>query len=451
MVRTYKKRDHSPLKRIDIEKAVNAIFEGLNVRKTASLYNVKRSTLQDYVARTRSKKGAQEAQSSCGESSTSVSNRENSDGCQVPFNDIHNREIFSVTGTEALVNYLTTCSRLNHGLTGLQFRELAFRYDNAKLITVPSSWLHPSQRISIHEIAELSKNPYINAYSAKNIVSRFGKTGILPFNRNVFNETDFLPSEVTNTPLPIDQENVAEQASELAIDHHLSDSISPDQIVNLPCVNFEATNSRRGRRINGRTRILTKSPEKKQSKFRSNQNVKLILGFLRKLDTGRTDTELHSTSQEKGTAMVACCSCWMHCFCEESLTHTVKMPSSSISLCQTHFHPIDRTPSQQTGYTTSLKHYQPYLGTINAARYCDILTKLMSAIRRKRPGLLSRGVLFLDDNAIAGQRFLPAWFLEIDFTVRQMFQCRWRICGKIAKSLYFVMPLYVSVCNKTFF
>ncbi|GBL74435.1 hypothetical protein AVEN_235388-1 [Araneus ventricosus] len=54
--------------------------------------------------------------------------------------------------------------------------------------------------------------------------------------------------------------------------------------------------------------------------------------------------------------------------------------------------------------------------TINAARYYDTLTKLMSTIRRKRPGLLSRGVLFLDDNAIAGRRFLPGWFLEIDFT-----------------------------------
>ncbi|GBM74360.1 hypothetical protein AVEN_197167-1 [Araneus ventricosus] len=37
--------------------------------------------------------------------------------------------------------------------------------------------------------------------------------------------------------------------------------------------------------------------------------------------------------------------------------------------------------------------------TINATRYCDTLTKLMSVIQRKRPGLLSRGVLFLDDNA----------------------------------------------------
>ncbi|GBM72042.1 hypothetical protein AVEN_89796-1 [Araneus ventricosus] len=85
-------------------------------------------------------------------------------------------------------------------------------------------------------------------------------------------------------------------------------------------------------------------------------------------------------------------------------------------------------------------------GTTNAARYYDTFTKLMSVIRRKRPGLMSRGVLFLDDNAIAGHRFLLGWFLEIDFTVRQM--CRWRICGEIAKSLYFVMSLYVSVCNK---
>ncbi|GBL87389.1 hypothetical protein AVEN_118336-1 [Araneus ventricosus] len=99
------------------------------------------------------------------------------------------------------------------------------------------------------------------------------------------NETDFLLSEVTNRPLPIDQENVTEYASESAIDHHLSDSISPEQIRPLSCVNFEATNSRRGRRIKGKTRILTKSPEEKQSKCRSNQNVKRTLGFGRKLDT----------------------------------------------------------------------------------------------------------------------------------------------------------------------
>ncbi|GBO09177.1 hypothetical protein AVEN_13820-1 [Araneus ventricosus] len=56
--------------------------------------------------------------------------------------------------------------------------------------------------------------------------------------------------------------------------------------------------------------------------------------------------------------------------------------------------------------------------TKNASRYYDTLTKLTSAFRPKRSGLLSREVLFLDDDAIAGHRFLPVWFLETDFTVR---------------------------------
>lgn len=40
-----------------------------------------------------------------------------------------------------------------------------------------------------------------------------------------------------------------------------------------------------------------------------------------------------------------------------------------------------------------------YHGTINAEHYCDTLTKLRSAIQRKRPGLLSEGVMLLDENA----------------------------------------------------
>ncbi|GBM65147.1 hypothetical protein AVEN_185787-1 [Araneus ventricosus] len=53
-------------------------------------------------------------------------------------------------------------------------------------------------------------------------------------------------------------------------------------------------------------------------------------------------------------------------------------------------------------------------GTINAAGYCDTFTKLMFSIPRKRPRLLSRRALFLDDIAIAEHRFLSGWFLEIN-------------------------------------
>ncbi|GBM34259.1 hypothetical protein AVEN_60597-1 [Araneus ventricosus] len=45
--------------------------------------------------------------------------------------------------------------------------------------------------------------------------------------------------------------------------------------------------------------------------------------------------------------------------------------------------------------------------------------------------------------------FYQAGFFKLtDFTVRQMYQCRWRTCWKIAKKLYSVMTLYVSYWNK---
>ncbi|UYV61266.1 hypothetical protein LAZ67_1004162 [Cordylochernes scorpioides] len=46
-----------------------------------------------------------------------------------------------------------------------------------------------------------------------------------------------------------------------------------------------------------------------------------------------------------------------------------------------------------------LVDYLPPNTTINAARYCEVINKLRAAIKRKRPGLLSRKVLLLLDNA----------------------------------------------------
>ncbi|UYV71313.1 hypothetical protein LAZ67_8002588, partial [Cordylochernes scorpioides] len=46
-----------------------------------------------------------------------------------------------------------------------------------------------------------------------------------------------------------------------------------------------------------------------------------------------------------------------------------------------------------------LVDYLPPNSTVNAARYCEVLNKLRAAIKRKRPGLLSRKVLLVHDNA----------------------------------------------------
>lgn len=109
----------------------------------------------------------------------------------------------------------------------------------SSLKTSFNEWLqlHPGQRISIHEIAELATVPYLNAYTPRNITSGFQKPGILPFNRNAFSNQDSLPAEVTNRPDPTQQEEatVAEGVMETTEPSQISASlpshfVRPEQI-----------------------------------------------------------------------------------------------------------------------------------------------------------------------------------------------------------------------------
>ncbi|GFO17893.1 histone-lysine N-methyltransferase SETMAR [Plakobranchus ocellatus] len=49
---------------------------------------------------------------------------------------------------------------------------------------------------------------------------------------------------------------------------------------------------------------------------------------------------------------------------------------------------------------------------INAARYCSTLDRLKEAIRRKRPGLLRRGVVLQHDNATTHSANLTQQWLQ---------------------------------------
>ena len=70
------------------------------------------------------------------------------------------------------------------------------------LRTAFNDWLslNPGSRISIHQIAELCRKPYERAFNATNITSGFQKTGIFPFDREIFSDIDFLPSFTTDRP-----------------------------------------------------------------------------------------------------------------------------------------------------------------------------------------------------------------------------------------------------------
>jgi DDE superfamily endonuclease len=63
-----------------------------------------------------------------------------------------------------------------------------------------NDWLqtHPGRRISIHEVTELTSNPYLQKMTPSNICSGFAKAGIHPFNRNIFTEQDFFPALLTD-------------------------------------------------------------------------------------------------------------------------------------------------------------------------------------------------------------------------------------------------------------
>jgi hypothetical protein len=62
------------------------------------------------------------------------------------------------------------------------------------------SWLkrHPGQRISIKEVAELTRPAFQQKMSPSNIIAGFKSTGIYPFNRYAIDQSRFAPSLVTD-------------------------------------------------------------------------------------------------------------------------------------------------------------------------------------------------------------------------------------------------------------
>jgi len=87
------------------------------------------------------------------------------------------------------------------------------------------SWMksNPGKTMVIYNIPSLIKAALPNAATSKNIISGFTSTGIWPFNKDVFTEEDYLPSEVTNRLLVT--ENVT------------SDSVSNETIDNQKNMN----------------------------------------------------------------------------------------------------------------------------------------------------------------------------------------------------------------------
>ena len=66
------------------------------------------------------------------------------------------------------------------------------------------NWMrsNPGKTITIYEIPEFVAHAQLHGLTAKNILSAFQSTGIFPYNRDLFDETDFSPATVTDRDLP---------------------------------------------------------------------------------------------------------------------------------------------------------------------------------------------------------------------------------------------------------
>lgn len=78
-------------------------------------------------------------------------------------------------------------------------------------------WLrnHPGRAVSEADVAEIFACAYANASTYRNAVSGFTKTGINPYNPDIFTDEDFAGADVTDRPAPTTSN--AEQAEHLVI------------------------------------------------------------------------------------------------------------------------------------------------------------------------------------------------------------------------------------------
>lgn len=136
------------------------------------------------------------------------------------------------------------------------------------------SWLmrHPGCPVTIYDVGELIGIAFTKSMTISNITKAFQKTGICPFDRDIFSSDDFLPSTVTDRPIPASlipvQSNIG-AGNMVSHDDTVSgpsncnsNFVSPEQF-RAPLKAKPRTNKRKPRKL-GKSIIATDTPEKKE-------------------------------------------------------------------------------------------------------------------------------------------------------------------------------------------
>lgn len=106
-----------------------------------------------------------------------------------------------------------------------------------------NNWLtsNPGKTVSIYEVAEFVNAAFSESFTISNICKSFEKTGIYPFNSNIFTDDDFLPSSITDRPDPTSQiqdngssPTLLSSKVDLTQKDNVSDQLSTSADLNLP-------------------------------------------------------------------------------------------------------------------------------------------------------------------------------------------------------------------------
>lgn len=114
------------------------------------------------------------------------------------------------------------------------------------LSSAQDAWMrnNAGKNITIYDIPSIVNSAYPIAMCPKNIINAFKKSGIFPYNRDVFSDIDFSPAYVTDRPIPPDGNN--NQGNQLlenepqAVNENLQELIPNDYSQqNLPSENSQ--------------------------------------------------------------------------------------------------------------------------------------------------------------------------------------------------------------------
>ena len=111
--------------------------------------------------------------------------------------------------------------------------------------TACDDWIleNPGRPMRYHDIPKIMKRAFPLAFTPKNIASGFLVTGIYPFNRDIFTESDFMAASVTDRPLD-NATNINDAVSPLS-DSSRNDTIDLDQNLDAPSTSGIATTQAR--------------------------------------------------------------------------------------------------------------------------------------------------------------------------------------------------------------